>query len=90
MSSLLEIRPPLLSLAADGSRRTVPGPLCYYETTLFDDDGDCLEGNLQDGFSMCGGGEIVVMPALESFLDMSNEACAERAPALDLQSMYYM
>jgi hypothetical protein len=60
------------TLAADGSRLTVPGPLCYYETTLFDDDGDCLEGNLADGFSMCGGGEIVVTPALESFLDMSN------------------
>jgi hypothetical protein len=61
------------TLAADGSRLWVPGPLCYYETAPFvDADGDCLEGNLADGFSMCGGGEIVVTPALESFLDMSN------------------
>jgi hypothetical protein len=65
------------SLAADGSRLTVSAsghPLCYYETTPFDDDGgDCLEGDLPDGFSICGGGEIVVTPHLESFFDMSND-----------------
>jgi hypothetical protein len=60
------------TLAVDGSRLTVPGPLCYYETTPSDDGGECLEGNLPDGFSMCGGGEIVVTPALESFFDMSD------------------
>jgi hypothetical protein len=62
------------SLAADGSRLTVSAsghPFCYYETTPFDDDGeDCLEGDLDDGFSICGGGEIVVTPQLESFFDM--------------------
>jgi hypothetical protein len=60
------------SLSADGSKLTVPGPSCYYETTPFDDGGDCLEGNLAEGFSMCGPGETVVTPTLESFLDMSN------------------
>jgi hypothetical protein len=59
------------SLPADGSRFWFTHSFCYYETTPFDDGGDCLEGNLPDGFLMCGGGEIVVTPHLESFFDMS-------------------
>ena len=60
------------SLPADGSRLTFTHTSCYYETTPFDDGGACLEGNLSDGFSMCGGGEIVVTPQWESFFAMNN------------------
>ena len=59
------------SLPADGSRLFLTHSFCYYETTPFDDGGDCLEGTLPDGFSMCGGGEIVVTPQWESFFAMS-------------------
>ena len=59
------------SLPADGSRLFFTHSSCYYETMPFDDGGDCLEGNLPDGFSMCGGGELVVTPQFESFFAMT-------------------
>jgi hypothetical protein len=62
-------------IAADGSRLLVSAsghPFCYYETTPFDDGGDCLEGNLLDGFFVCGAGEIAVTPQWEGFFAMIN------------------
>jgi hypothetical protein len=60
-------------IAADGSRLlfSADHPFCYHETTPFDDGGDCLEGNLADGFSVCGAGEIAVTPHGGGFFAMS-------------------
>jgi hypothetical protein len=59
------------SLPADGSRFFFTHNWCYHETTPFTDGAECLAGDLPDGFSMCGGGEIVVTPQWESFFAMS-------------------